>query len=340
MGGWDSNAMFRYDPDGKPLPFPDSDSNRMATGPWTSYGPDAGLHGHCVAPNGDIYLIRAVNHWGWGERGVHSRVDVFGPDGKKKKPALVDGLGDGDCGIGVDAAGNVYVGANVKPAKEPFPADFMGKVPDKGWLWWKEQREVPWCYPYYNAYLFHWGSVFKFGPAGGAFYGLGAAAKPKGAPADEEPSPLVSPANAPEGAQVYTTGYLTREVKVTGALWRHAGMGIIPTAMASANWGDPACGCLNSRLAADEYGRVFVPDVFRFSVEVLDTGGNLLARVGRYGNADSAGPASRLPEPEIAFAWPAFVSVAGGKLFVSDSVNRRVTVVRFEPAATETCEIK
>ena len=34
------------------------------------------------------------------------------------------------------------------------------------------------------------------------------------------------------------------------ALWRYAGMGVVPTAMASAKWGDPACGCLNARLAA------------------------------------------------------------------------------------------
>jgi hypothetical protein len=306
----------------------------MDTGPWTAYGPNTGLRGYCVAPNGDIYHMRAFNHWGAGEKGIHNRVDVFGPDGKAKKSALVDGLSDGDCGIGVDAAGNVYVGANVKPADQPFPAEFMGKVPAKGWLWWdKDKREAPWCYTYYNPYLFHWGSVFKFGPTGGAFYGLGVAVKPGDAKAAAGLSPLVSPANAPAGAATYTTGYLNREVKVVGALWRYAGMGTIPTAMASANWGDPACGCLNSRLAVDEYGRVYMPNVFRFCVEMLDTAGNPVARIGRYGNADDAGP-------EISFAWPAFVSVAGGKLHVSDAVNRRVVVIRFDYVAEEIVEVK
>ena len=51
-----------------------------------------------------------------------------------------------------------------------------------------------------------------------------------------------------------------------------------------------ACVCRQSHLAVDEYGRVFAPNVFRFSVEMLDTNGNQLARIGRYGNADSAGP--------------------------------------------------
>lgn len=340
MGGWGSNAMYLFDPDGKPLNLPSSDSNKIDTGPWTSYGPDQGLHGHCVAPNGDIYLVRAFNHWGWGEKGVHSRVDVFGPDGKKKRLALVDGLGDGDCGIGVDAAGNVYLGSNVKPADKPFPASFMGKVPAEGWVWWrKETREPPWCYPYYNSYLFHWGSVLKFGPGGGALYGMGLVAKTKDAPLDTSPSPLTAVSNAPAEAVTYATGYLDRKVKVVGALWRYGGMGTVPTSMASANWGDPACGCHNSRLAVDEYGRVFVPDVFRFSIEVLDSNGNQIDRIGRYGNADSAGPGSPVPEPEIAFAWPGFVSVAGGRAFVSDPVNRRVSVIRFEHAAEEVREI-
>jgi len=89
----------------------------------------------------------------------------------------------------------------------------------------------------------------------------------------------------------------------------------------------------------DAYGRVFAPNVFRFCVETLDTNGNHLGRIGRYGNSDNAGPGSRRPEPEIAFAWPAFVSTAGGKVYVSDSTNRRITVVRFDHAAEGECRI-
>jgi len=92
-------------------------------------------------------------------------------------------------------------------------------------------------------------------------------------------------------------------------------------------------------VAVDGYGRGFVPDVFQFSVAVLDTGGNRLLRVGAYGNADSAGPGSRVPKPEIAFAWPAFTSASGEKLYVSDPLNRRVTVVRFEHAAEAACAV-
>jgi hypothetical protein len=39
-------------------------------------------------------------------------------------------------------------------------------------------------------------------------------------------------------------------------------------------------------------------------------------------------------------AWPAFVSLAEGKLYVSDSINQRVVVIRLDHAAEETCEVR
>ena len=75
---------------------------------------------------------------------------------------------------------------------------------------------------------------------------------------------------------------------------------------------------------------MFAPDCFRFSVLQLDSAGNQIARIGRYGNADDVGKEGG---PDIAFAWPAFISVADGTLYVCDPVNRRITVVRFDYAA-------
>jgi len=133
------------------------------------------------------------------------------------------------------------------------------------------------------------------------------------------------------------SGYLNRDIWVRGALWRYHGYA--PSPAGGINWGDPGCTCWNARLAVDGFGRVFIPDVFRFSVDMLDTNGNRIARIGRYGNADSAGPGSQVPEPEIAFAWPAFTAVDGDKLYVSDTVNTRVTVIRVEPAEEAECPI-
>jgi len=337
MGAYGSNAMFRYDPAGKPLPFEATGSHRLSTGVWSSYGPDIGLRGHCVALNGQIYLIRS-NKW---TGGVVNRVDVFNPDGTPKKPSFIDGLQAGDCGIGVDAAGNVYVGVNVKPKNKPLPGAFVGRVPQKPWDWWRFDRQgprdAPWCYPFQNTYLNHMGSVLKFGPQGGRLYGL--ATKPrvkKGEPVPPMPV-LADVNNAPAGAEAYWSGYLKKEARVVGALWRYGGVGPIPCDF---GWGDPGCICWNSRLAVDPYGRVFAPNVFRFSVEMLDTNGNRIARIGRYGNSDSAGPGSRILEPEIAFAWPAHVDVAGGQVFVSDPSNRRITVVKFEWQAQESRTIE
>jgi hypothetical protein len=216
----------------------------------------------------------------------------------------------------------------VKPASEPVPSAFVKAVSVKPFAWWRPnrpKRQPPWYYMFMNPYLFHWGSLFKFGPEGGAFYGQLFGRK------TEEKIPDVFYADrAPRGSTPMRTAYLGREIRVAGAAWRFAGVGVV-----SSSWDgpvpDPGCVCLSSQLAVDPYGRVFAPDVFRFSVQMLDTNGNRLHRIGRYGNADDR-------QPEIAFAWPAFVDAADGKVYVSDTGNARVAVVRFDYAAEETLE--
>ena len=334
MGGWASNAMFRYTPAGKPLPFKATGSHKLPTGQWSSYGPNIGLRGHCVGPDGNIYLIRSGNKWA----AARTQVDVFSPDGKKVKPGLIDGLTAGDCGIGVDAAGNVYVGINVRPKARPLPAWQRGQVPAKPWEWWRFDRQgprkVPWAYPYQNTYLNHQGGVFKFGPAGGKVYGLvGTPKAKKGQP--EPPTPVLAEVkNAPADAATYGSGNLKKPAKITGAAWRYGGVGPIPSL--DFGWGDPGCICWNSRLAVDPYGRVYAPNVFRFCVEMLDTNGNRIARIGTYGNSDDGVG----EKPGIAFAWPACVDVAGGKVYVSDPSNRRIAVIGFTYAAAKEVAVR
>jgi hypothetical protein len=198
----------------------------------------------------------------------------------------------------------------------------MGKVSAEPFAWWRKgARERPWHFTFVNMYLFYWGSVMKFGPAGGAVYGH---------PYERETTQSIPDVffaeKAPAGAAAYASPYLSRPMKVTGALWRYAGVGPIPSSSDGPR-PDPGCVCMPSHLAVDEYGRVFAPDVFRFSVEMLDTNGNQVHRIGRYGNADS--------KTEVAFAWPQFVSVADGKVYVSDPGACRVSVVRFDWSAEE-----
>ncbi|MCG3178382.1 MAG: hypothetical protein BIFFINMI_00709 [Phycisphaerae bacterium] len=328
MDGYGTNSMSRYTPDGKPLPFASAGSNKIKVTPYRGYGPSLGLQGLAVRANGDIYVAGSSNY---GTAGVYGgRINVYNPDGSLKKERIIDGMGYGECGLGVDAAGNLYVGVNLKPAGHPYPDGFNDKLPDKGWTWYRAERPIPWRYTYYNAYLFHWGGVLKFGPDGGAFYGQhpwNLARKDYG-----EPTVYDQLAKAPAGSISYRSAYLGYEVRVAGSQWYYQGAGIIPSS-GDGLMPDPGCVCYNSHLTADEYGRTFAPDCFRFGVQMLDAAGNHIARIGSYGNADDS-------RKSLAFAWPSFVSVNGGRLYVSDQANRQIVVVDFDYAAQATCPVK
>ncbi|NQT36445.1 MAG: SMP-30/gluconolactonase/LRE family protein [Planctomycetes bacterium] len=248
MDDYNANSMSRYGPDFTPLPFSATGTNKLKL-TYRAYGPGMGLRGHCVAPNGDIYVRRSPNH------ACVSTVDVFGSDGTLKKAGLVRGTGSADGGIGVDNRGNVYLGTNLKPADQPLPADFAAAIPAGAWKYYRgEVREAPWSYLYCNPYLFHMGSVFKFGPEGGAMYGnFGQWAKVT--------DPNLALDKAPAGATNYKSSYLGWDVKVVGAEWRYPGVGIIPASF-DAFRGDDGCSCMVSHLDADLYGRVYAPSAF------------------------------------------------------------------------------
>ncbi len=328
MDGYNTNSLSRYDASGKPMPFKATGSHRLKM-EYRGYGPDLGLRGHCIGANGNLYVIRSRNG---GHPDVNGgRVDCFDADGNMQKKNIIDGMGYGDCGLGVDVAGNIYVGANVKSGEQPFPKPFMNKITTKTWNFWKGKnkvRETPWHYMYLNPYLFFWGSVFKFGPEGGAFYGY------TKEPAEGKARPISYLEKAPQDSKAFKSAYLGRDVKVTGMQWQHLGVGIVPSS-SDGPLPDPGCVCWTSRLAVDAYGRVYAPNVFEFCVDMLDAAGNRMKRIGDYGNVDDAGP-------DIKFAWPAFVSVlpGGEKLMVSDMVSRRVAVIEFEAAKVVVCPVE
>ncbi|MFH1022628.1 MAG: hypothetical protein V1809_04510 [Planctomycetota bacterium] len=97
------------------------------------------------------------------------------------------------------------------------------------------------------------------------------------------------------------------------------------------------CACFTPRFDLDGFGRIFTPDVLRFSVTVLDAGGNALGRFGGYGNMDSQGPGSSVPSPEISLGWPQHVAVSDEAVYVSDMLNRRVLRAKLVYAATAEC---
>jgi len=404
-GPWGSNVVLRYDPEGRPLPFESTGTNRLVV-PLYARGTISG-RGLCVGPDGTVYAIAngLLRKQGCGQ-GV-TRVMAFAPDGALTNGNLVPSLGLGDCSVGVDASGNIYLGINVKPADKPYPLEFAKLLPGaegqgpSTWWWWPDarngadkaggRRPVPWCYPYQNPYLFHWGAVLKFGPDGGTIerekrtpmscagdYRLNVdragelvaaadAAARQGdwqeARAGYEEAAILDPENqaaraglrsarrhageallplshddSAEAVQVYRSGYLDSNTTITGAEWRYAGFGPCPAS--GQPWGDPGCVCYNGRFAVDPYGRVFLPNPFRFCVEITDTGGNRLLRFGAYGNADSAGPDSREPEPAIAFGFPYAVAGCEGRVYVSDILNERIAAIRLSYAAEASCAIE
>ena len=75
---------------------------------------------------------------------------------------------------------------------------------------------------------------------------------------------------------------------VEGAEWIYAGASPIVV--------QRPCSCYTMRPTLDWYKRSYVPEAYRHSIGVLDTAGNLILHIGRYGNLDSGqGPKSRIP---------------------------------------------
>jgi sugar lactone lactonase YvrE len=108
---------------------------------------------------------------------------------------------------------------------------------------------------------------------------------------------------------------------VDGAEWMYGGVGY------DGKNAGVGCGCWNARMAFDYFNRTFAPELDRFKVAVLDSNGNLIMRIGRYGNADSGGPGSAVPlgGDEVGMTHGAYLATDTDKrLFIADSANDRI----------------
>jgi len=120
---------------------------------------------------------------------------------------------------------------------------------------------------------------------------------------------------------------------VENADWFYGGVG-----SSYINQPAPSCCCWNSRFTLDLLGRSFAPEVRHSSVAVLDTAGNLILRVGRYGNADDGKPLELDPEnktprsiggDEVGLFYAPFVaSHTDKRLFIADPGNGRIISVK------------
>ena len=86
-------------------------------------------------------------------------------------------------------------------------------------------------------------------------------------------------------------------------------------------------------MAVDQHGRVFLPDMVACRVTVLDTNGNRIRWIGAYGNMDSRGKGSPIPDPQIAFSSIKMVTGANSRqLRVADDNNGWVSVIALDYA--------
>ena len=206
-------------------------------------------------------------------------------------------------GIAVDSRGNVYLGAQVVEKDKPIPDWFAGRLPENT------------AHGYPGTSYRQYGAVIKFAPTGGAI----------------EPDP---------GGKHFGTLQAGKgkcgPVSLKNAEWLRRG-GLVP--VRGGNEG-VHCFCETSRFDIDANDRLFVPDIHRFCVRVLDAAGNEIALLGAYGNMDNRGPESDHPQPAIAYGWPLATQVHGGRLYVADVTNRRIAVAKLKCSLVETCPVK
>ncbi len=113
-----------------------------------------------------------------------------------------------------------------------------------------------------------------------------------------------------------------------GAAWLYAGASPIVSV---------GCSCPAQRVHVDWYKRVFVPEQYRHSIGVLDTAGNLVMHLGRFGNQDDA-LAMKPGAEDIPMSVVRFISGTDNYLCFEDN-GERMIVLKLEYHAEETVEI-
>ncbi|QDU96138.1 NHL repeat-containing protein [Lignipirellula cremea] len=167
-------------------------------------------------------------------------------------------------------------------------------------------------------------TLFKISPSAGK---LVAGSDRANIPAEKHNLPERSPDMA---------NHTLQKVWIEGADWKYGGVGF-----GSQTGG---CVCWNARFALDYFDRVFAPEVDHFTVAVLDSSGNLLLRIGDYGNVDDGLPLVKQGGPadprsiggdETALFHAAYVaSHTDHRLFIADAGNRRILSVKLDYHAT------
>ncbi|HIQ20491.1 MAG TPA: hypothetical protein EYH34_04535 [Planctomycetes bacterium] len=312
--GYPDAMVRRYDAQMKPLPF--------GQAPHIAHLGSPRVHGRGMAVDeeGNLYVLyqKPEAKQRPGDARDANALNVYGADGQLKQEHLVDAQIRQIHSVRVDRQGNVYLAAGLRPG--PHAGDPAQPPGDNAWLPMGLEKQLADLKPYkyrispleMNWYAMMYGSIIKFPPTGGLIR--------------EDASGIEAR---------YGFGNF---VRVQGALWIRGGVSNVPSWRTK---GTPdVCLCVPVRFDVDRFGRVFYPDVCGFRIGVLDTAGNLMLHFGSYGNQDSAGHRSPIPEPGIAFAWPQIVAADSSTVYVADQLNRRIVRVRLAYAVEVTCPVR
>ncbi len=170
---------------------------------------------------------------------------------------------------------------------------------------------------YYNGarhFNDHAGTLMKFTPGEGRLLSASGAPVPL-KPLPDRPQDLAFPKMWAEGAH-----------------WMYGGVG----------WGgqnySSGCSCPNTRFALDYFARSFTPEIDRYNVGVVDSAGNLIVRVGQYGNVEDGMPLVKDGGPsdprsiggdETAIFFAPYVATqTDRRLFIADPGNARIASVK------------
>jgi hypothetical protein len=127
---------------------------------------------------------------------------------------------------------------------------------------------------------------------------------------------------------------------VQNAEWFYPGVGFSGFSASQAGGG---CACWFPRFALDLYGRSICPEPQQFAVSVLDTAGNLILRIGKYGNVDNTGPTGKIPMggDEVSLFHPLYVGThSDRRIFISDAGNGRLVSVKLNYHVNEKVALK
>ncbi len=134
---------------------------------------------------------------------------------------------------------------------------------------------------------------------------------------------------------------------IEGAEWMYGGVGYAGFNSAHAGGG---CACWFARFCLDYYARSIAPEPQIFGVAVLDSAGNLITRIGRYGNVDDGKPlvaGADLKSPralggdEVGLFHACYTATqTDRRIFISDVGNGRILSVKIGYHATEQVALK